>query len=270
MKLAPYLFAPLAFQLSVFSVSALDLETSTARHRQAETIPLSISDDWKALLGPRESDEEEEHEAIDRHEMMVSVAALRVPRKAWQFYEKGLEAKKRDDFDAALREFEAALKVYPDFAIAFEARGTTLLWQRKLEEAQASFLKAIALDPELFQAELGLGLVMNGTGQFEGAIEHLQRALYLNGECWQVRYALGRAYYGLSELLKAELNLKLARAWRPKHANVYLLLALVLMDEGKRSEALAEMEAFLTVSPDDPLAPEIRAKIQEVRETKAE
>ncbi len=269
MKILACLFVPLTFQLSFLSVSARGVEKSAAALRQADTVPSpQMPDDWRAILGPQEYSEG--YDAINRHEMMVSLASLRVPPKAWRLYEKGLEAQKRNDFDGALREFEAALKVYPSFAAAFEARGTTLLWQTKLVEAEEGFQRALALDPMMFEAELGLGLCMNGTGDFQKAIEHLRKALHLNGECWQVRYALGRAHYGLGENLKAELNLKLAHTWQPNHPNLYLLLAMVLLDEHKPSEALSEMETFLSVSPNDPLAPQIQAKINELREKRAE
>jgi len=234
MRVSRYLFVQLAFQLSFLSASALDIGKPIGAHREA--IPMIVPD---------------------------SVSGI--PPKAWNLYERGLAAQKRNDLEAALREFQAALKVYPHFVAAFEAQGTTLLWQERLTEAQRAFQKALALNPDGFQAQLGLGLVMNGTGEFQEAIEHLQKALYLNGECWQVRYALGRAYYGLGQHLKAELNLKLAGAWRPKHPNLYLLLALVLLDEGKQTEALAEMETFVDLSPNNPLAREIRAKIEELR-----
>jgi tetratricopeptide (TPR) repeat protein len=264
MRVVAYLFAPLAFQLFLVDAAAFDSGKQAAAPGQAIPFP-RMSDDWRAVLGPQESPED--YDASKRHEMTVSLSTLRVPSKAWRLYRKGLEDQKREDFEAALRDFEAALKVYPAFAVAFEARGTTLLWQMKLPEAQEAFLKALALDPQMFEAELGVGLVMNGTGQFQKAIEHLQKALHLNGECWQVRYALGRAHYGLGQNRKAELNLKLARAWQPNHPNLYLLLAFVLLDEDKPSEAIAEMETFLTVSPDDPLAAQIRSKINELRGT---
>jgi len=269
MKVVRYLFASLAFQLSFPFVSGLEIQKPAAETRPPDTSAwVPDTDDLTGLL--REPEPSEEPEAIDRHELLVSVAALRVPSKAWRLYEKGLEARKREDFDKALQNFEAALKAYPDFAAALAAQGTTLLWQKKIAEAQEAFLKALALDEQTFEAELGLGLALNATGQFEGAIDHLRKALYLNGECWQVRYALGRAYYGSGQYLQAELNLKLAGAWRPKYANVYLLLGLVLLMEDKPTEALTAMETFLTVSPEDPLAGQVREKIQEFRQSETE
>jgi len=223
----------------------------------------ALDNEITSMLG--EGDSEQEPEPIDRHELIVSVPSLRVPPKAWRHYEKGLEAQRRGDYDKALSQYHRALEVYPDFGAASAAQGITLLWQKKPAEARDAFLRALAVDPDTFQAELGLGLICNTDGRFDEAVGHLQKALALNGECWQVRYALGRAHYGLGHLPESEKHLTMARAAKPTHGNLYLLLALVQLAQDKPAEALAQLETFLRVAPEDALAGEVRARIQELR-----
>lgn len=79
--------------------------------------------------------------------------------------------------DATRRQYErlvseAAFRQY-ELATASEAAG-------KLQEAEASYLEAIALDPSSSVLHYNLGLLLHGVGDLRGAEECYQRALALN------------------------------------------------------------------------------------------
>ncbi|HEY8549939.1 MAG TPA: tetratricopeptide repeat protein [Vicinamibacterales bacterium] len=74
---------------------------------------------------------------------------------------------------------QAAQTADPD-ALASQARKLTIAGQ--LSESIALFGKALAIDPELFAAHLGLGLALDLEGRYEQAREHLTRAIALAAE----------------------------------------------------------------------------------------
>jgi tetratricopeptide (TPR) repeat protein len=131
---------------------------------------------------------------------------------------------------------------------------------RKIELAREAFEKALGLNENSAEAQLGLGLVCNDEKRYAEAEKHLLKAQQLNPADWHVHYELGRAYYGLDQLENAEKRLRLARKAHPDYGNLYLLLANVLVLQHKYAEGLAEMEEFLKVAPNSPLAPQVREK----------
>ena len=65
----------------------------------------------------------------------------------------------------------------PNDATALAARGRRLTTTGEFEEAVGLFTRALAIDPELFEAHLGLGIVMDLQGRYEAARDHLRHAL---------------------------------------------------------------------------------------------
>jgi tetratricopeptide (TPR) repeat protein len=65
----------------------------------------------------------------------------------------------------------------PPDATALASRARRLQTNGQFDEAVALFTQALAIDPELFDAHLGLGYALDLQGRYEPAREHLRRAL---------------------------------------------------------------------------------------------
>lgn len=190
----------------------------------------------------------------------VAVTDLAVPAKARARYQKGMKELERKEFENSVKHFQAAIQEYPRYAAAYSALGIAYIQMRKIELAREAFEKALGLNENSAEAQLGLGLVCNDEKRYAEAEKHLLKAQQLNPADWHVHYELGRAYYGLDQLENAEKRLRLARKAHPDYGNLYLLLANVLVLQHKYAEGLAEMEEFLKVAPNSPLAPQVREK----------
>lgn len=67
--------------------------------------------------------------------------------------------------------------VEPPDANALAARARRLTTSGQVDEAVSLFTRALAIDPESFEAHLGLGIALDLQGRYAGARDHLRRAL---------------------------------------------------------------------------------------------
>lgn len=99
---------------------------------------------------------------------------------AEEYYEKGIEKYSSGDFDGAKREFNKAIKLNPDFADAYTARGNAR--QRSFNQdtkgALSDYSMAIQLDPsKQVKAYVNRGLIKSGSGDHSGAIDDFNEAI---------------------------------------------------------------------------------------------
>jgi len=109
------------------------------------------------------------------------------------------EPNKQKDLDAAMANFEAALKVDPDYGFAQQQKARVLLVQKKLPEAKAGYeaMLASAEKPvpddaknkeaaernkkgDQVQAHLGLAAVAMGQKDVAAALQHMNKAIELD------------------------------------------------------------------------------------------
>ena len=77
--------------------------------------------------------------------------------KRMKFYNRGVELFEKGDYVKARLEFQNAIQIDKDFAGAYLMLGKTALKDGNFQGAFGSYAKAVALDPELLDAQLELG-----------------------------------------------------------------------------------------------------------------
>jgi Tfp pilus assembly protein PilF len=196
----------------------------------------------------------------------VSVASLTVSDEARSEYQKALECLSRQDREEAIRHLERAVEVAPQYADAWNRLGTISYKAQEYERAEHYFREAIEQDPSSYSplVNLGAALLLQ---------DRLQEALIVNLEATQrqpddplAHAQLGGTYFALGELDKAEHHLKTAKAKDEAHfSNPQLMLAKVYLQQQKYSAAIEEMEDFLRIHPDYPLADRLHQLIDIAR-----
>ena len=89
-----------------------------------------------------------------------------------------------EDCDGAISHFERAIQLDPNFALAYDGLGASYVnrvfkgfgGSEDYEQAEAAFTKALALDPNLFEARMLMVFVYLWRGQKEKAREEVSRA----------------------------------------------------------------------------------------------
>ena len=85
----------------------------------------------------------------------------------------------RDELDEAIASFERALAIRPEYPEAHNSLGNTLSGQGRLDEAVASFERALALSPQYAEAHGNLGNALKSMGRHDEALDCYRQACRL-------------------------------------------------------------------------------------------
>ena len=86
---------------------------------------------------------------------------------------------RRNALDEAVRCYERAVAVAPDYVAAWNGLGKALGRRNELPEAVARFERALALDPKNAETHNNLGLALGKQGKLDAAELHFREALRL-------------------------------------------------------------------------------------------
>ncbi len=182
----------------------------------------------------------------------------------------------------ALREYDTALQLQPDYALAHYNRANLLVRHGRIDEVIAGYREAIRLDPRATHAHLNLGNTYAQQGRWAeaqaefatvvrldptDALAHnnLGNALFNLGHPAEAAAAFERALPGLDNpTLRFNLATALATAGRPQaalehfqaaakqdptRADIPYSVGVLLLNEGRRPEAIARLREALRLDP---------------------
>jgi tetratricopeptide (TPR) repeat protein len=141
-----------------------------------------------------------------------------------------------------------ALTTNPDHPGLRVALGLLLGLGDDHEAAIEEFRRALSIEPDRFDAWLGVATAMTRLGRTSESIEPLQRCLELRPDNRDVRFQLGRNLSGLGRYAEAEAALRQAAVDQP-NADTFAELGLLENRRGDRSAAEREFREALRVEP---------------------
>jgi len=143
-----------------------------------------------------------------------------------------------------------ALKIDPGFAPALLARGNVMTRARKYPEALKDYSGAIQSDSELADAYNNRGvLYANAFGEFDRAVEDLEKAVSLKVASPGYQLNLGIVRYKRKDYLKAIIALKEAEKRRAPKVRVLLYRAKAHYRLGMVKEAHEDINAAIALKP---------------------
>lgn len=166
------------------------------------------------------------------------------------FLEQGETLSEEGLFEEALARFEQALASSPDNPEVIEAVGRTLLNLDRLEEAEASFLDALELDPEWAGPRMGLALVALRRDEPFKIVHHLERAIEADPEYPDAYVELGRYYGVMGEGSLAKATFERWTVRNPGDPDMLINAGLTLFDAADYAQALEFFEAAMSVAED--------------------
>ncbi len=129
-----------------------------------------------------------------------------------------LEAK--NHLEAAIEEYEAAVRLRSEDAVANNALGAALVTAGHADQGVGYLREALKSRPDYFDAHYNLGVALSQQNDFEGAAEQFESAVQV----------------------------------QPKDANAEANLGAALAEMGKFAEAKAHFERALQIDPNQPIA----------------
>jgi tetratricopeptide (TPR) repeat protein len=171
------------------------------------------------------------------------------PEQAGKHFQQAIDHYKRGRLEQAAREFQAALKIRPDYAEAHCGLGAVFFKQGRREEAIREFQAAIQINPNYGEAHYNLGEAYKDNGLLDEAIREFQAALQINPDLTGAHYNLGWIYLQQGHPEKAIPELQTALRANPNNADAHYQLGLAYFAQGHPENAVSEIQAALRINP---------------------
>jgi tetratricopeptide (TPR) repeat protein len=232
-----------------------------ARVRAQGRNPLDPNEQYRRLMEERMRQSQRAVEEIARRrfeehkdEPRLASDALAAPgvvravtpeeRQALAHTEKGLDYFGAHKFEQAIKEYDAAIRLYPTLAAAHNNLGSAYFALTRYDAAAASFQQAIKLDENYGQAYFNLALTYLKLGREQQAGDALTAAaqsFVLNGDEHLKAGRRADAEAAYREILRIDPN------YPPAHYR----LGLLNHAAGRYAEAVAEFKLVLQAQPQD-------------------
>lgn len=144
--------------------------------------------------------------------------------------------------DAGLENLAEDPRAARDNAEERVRKGCELLRRGRLDDAQAAFEAAIALEPENAQAHNKLGVVLAHKGKLDEARMRFEKALTLDRRCAAAMSNLGNIYKEKNMLDRAVEFYKMALSVDPDHAAAHHNLGVVYRQMGMIDRAVGHFK----------------------------
>jgi len=168
-----------------------------------------------------------------------------------EYLEQGETLASEGLVEEALARFEQALDAAPENPEVIEAVGRALLNLGRLEEAEASFLDALELDPEWVAPRMGLALVALARDEPFKIVHHLERAIESDPGYPDAYVELGRYYGFMGEPALAKATFERWTNRAPEDADMLINAGLTLFDAADYAEALEFFEKAIEAAGDE-------------------
>ena len=236
-------------------------------HERAEITPVLVTAFVRVTLIPKPSVKSETQQAGkisggNPDVMDVREYAKRFPKKAFQEFQKGVKADRAGKKEEAIRHYDKAVQIAPDFYPAHDNLGSDHLAQNDLNGARGEFEKVIQLNQSDAAGYLNLANVCMLMGQFPDAQHYLDEGLRRQPSSALGKFLLGSLEMRTGKLPEAEQALRQTMQLDPAMAQARLQLIIVLLKEGKKADAVNELQEFVKAFPASPFRPKAEQLLQ--------
>jgi len=151
--------------------------------------------------------------------------------------------------DDAVRAYERALGLRPDYAPSHNNLGAVLREQGKLDEAIGHLEKALRLGPDFVEAAYNLANAFTAKGKLDEAVERYRSVLQLTPDAVDARSNLGIALASQGQLDEATEQFRKAVALAPQTADPHYNLGSALLTRGSVLEAIEHLSQAIQIDP---------------------
>jgi Flp pilus assembly protein TadD len=202
---------------------------------------------------------------------VVSVESYRkeFPRKAVKEFEAGRKQAEKGKIERAVKHYNKALEVAPDFYPAHNNLGAIHLSRKEFEKAEEAFRECIRLNEADANAYFNLGNVFLLTQRFSEAEDILRQGLLRQSLSALGHYLLGTVQVRRQRFVPGEQALLKARQLDPAMPSVRLELVNLYLMQQRREDAMREIREFITLFPDQPVTKKLEAFLNELESAAA-
>jgi type IV pilus assembly protein PilF len=170
-------------------------------------------------------------------------------------YNLGAEALRANRVQDALKEFDAALAIEPDFADAHLGRGLVMEFGfAKLDEAEKHYRRALELRQTFPEAHNNLGQLLARTNRLEAAVTEFDAALanMLYKEPFIARCNKGEALYRLGRKEEGLAELATCLKLNPRYCLGHRMLGRIHLEAARPRLAVDSFDKYAQYCPQSP------------------
>ncbi len=188
-------------------------------------------------------------------------ASQNIPKEAQKAFVRGKQYREQKKPEAALRELDNAIKIFPDYFQAWTEKGKTEINLGHPQQALQDFTRALQLFPDFEPALSGAGYCHLTLGAYERSITMLEKAIQIDSTHAQNLLFLGVDNLALQRWRKAQEALERALKLDSKAMiTAHMYLADALAGQEIFDRAADEMHTYLQLNPNAPNADRLRDK----------
>lgn len=223
-------------------LNQLEVEQQLAR----TWVTLAEAEDVAHAKAPRTGKAGKQGKDSPAHPSAGDAAGAEAHRK------KGVLLNEQGQYDAAIIEFRAALRLQPSLARSHLGLGYALQGKGNLEEAVTEYRSTIRLQPDDADAHTNLGTALQAKGDLQGAITEYRTALQYQPNDALIHFNLGTALAERGEADEAIREYRKVLRLQPDFAPGHFNLAVRLKAKGSATEAVKEFRDYLNLAPNTP------------------
>ena len=177
--------------------------------------------------------------------------AVAQKESAIAYFYQGFAFTQQQAWKSAEASFRRAINLNPNYADAYNNLGASLSKQGKAVEAVSAYQKAINLNPSYADAYNNLGVALFEQGKTAEAIIAYQKAISFNPKYATAYNNLGAVLGEQGKTVEAITAYQKAISLDPNYSNAYTNLGNVLAEQGKAVEAITAHQKAISLNPNN-------------------
>ena len=172
-----------------------------------------------------------------------------IHHKAYEEFYRGFSAGDKGDLDKAIRHYNKAIELKPDFFGAYNDRGIIYSKKGDFDNAIKDLNKAIELNPNLTEAYNNRGIAYNRKGEIDTAIHNYSKAIELSPNNAKAYKNRGTAYFQKGDFDIAIHNYSQAIELKPAYAEAYNNRGTAYFQKGDFDNAIKDLTTAIELKP---------------------
>ena len=220
-----------------------------ASQRQGEPItPIDPTSEEQLLRSANKHFQQGKYEeAIADYDQAIRIK----PQDAIAYYNRGTAKGVLRKYEEAIADYNEAIRIDPQDAVVYNNRGTAKGVLRKYEEAIADYNEAIRINPQYAEAYYNRGNANVALGQHHDAIADYDQAIYINPQDADAYYNRGTVKGALHRHEKEIADYNEAIRINPQYAEAYYNRGNANVALGQHHDAIADYDQAIYSNPQD-------------------
>jgi tetratricopeptide (TPR) repeat protein len=178
----------------------------------------------------------------------------RFPKNAVKEFDRGVQADREGKHEDAIQHYQKAVKIAPAFYMAHNNLGSDYLSKSDFSAARSEFQQASQLNQSDGAAYFNLSNVCILTGELTQAQLYLDQGMQRQPDSALGHFLQGTLAIRHGMLPQAEGALRQAIQLDPMMAQARLQLVNLLLQQGRKDDAVAQLHDFVGAFPDSPFS----------------